>query len=112
MLWRALCGGVHRVDVLDRDDDTLAKVVHAEMKLAMGVRGEPVFRRIVRWPRAIPQYVIGHLERVARIEALAARHQGLFLTGNAYRGVAMGDCAEEGQRTAAQVAAFLVGAKS
>jgi oxygen-dependent protoporphyrinogen oxidase len=107
VLWRALCGGVHRGDVLDRDDDTLARAVHTEMELAMGVRGEPVFRRIVRWPRAIPQYVVGHLERVARIESLAARHPGLFLTGNAYRGVAMGDCAEQGELVAAKVAAFL-----
>ena len=72
VLWRALCGGVNRVDVADWDDDTLAKAVHAEMKLAMGVRGEPVFRRIVRWPRAIPQYNVGHLARVARIESAAA----------------------------------------
>lgn len=105
VLWRALCGGVHRGDMLDLDDETLARRVHAEMRLALGVRGEPVFRRIVRWPRAIPQYVIGHLDRVARIEAAAERHSGLFLSGNAYRGVAMGDCAEEGGRIAARVAA-------
>ena len=111
VLWRALCGGVHRAEQLDWDDDRLAKAVHDEIKLAMGVTGEPVFRRIVRWPRAIPQYVIGHLDRVARIDALAAAHPGLFLTGNAYRGVAMADCAEQGEAVAAQVAAF-VGAKS
>ena len=108
VLWRALCGGVHRGDMLDRDDDSLAKAVHAEIALAMGVRGEPVFRRIVRWPRAIPQYVIGHLDRVARIEAAAARHAGLFLTGNAYRGIAMGDCVEQGELVAARVASWVM----
>lgn len=107
VLWRALCGGVHRGDVLGWDDDTLARAVHAEMKLAMGVQGEPVFRRIVRWPRAIPQYVIGHLDRLARIEAIAAGHPGLFLAGNAYRGVAMGDCAEQGELVAGIVARSL-----
>ena len=61
----------------------------------MNVTGEPVFSRIVRWPVAIPQYVLGHLDRVARIEAAASRHAGLFLTGNAYRGVAMGDCVDQ-----------------
>jgi oxygen-dependent protoporphyrinogen oxidase len=105
VLWRALCGGVHRGDMLDLDDDTLARRVHEEIKLAMHVRGEPVFRRIVRWPRAIPQYVVGHLARVARIETLAGRHSGLVLTGNAYRGVAMGDCVDEAKRAAARVAA-------
>ena len=87
VLWRTLCGGVHRAEMVDWDDATLAKAVHAEIVLAMGVRGEPIFRRIIRWQRAIPQYVIGHLDRLARIEALAARHSGLFLGGNAYRGV-------------------------
>lgn len=107
VLWRALCGGVNRPDVFDWDDDTLSRAVHEEMKLAMGVRGEPVFRRIVRWPRAIPQYNVGHLDRVARIDAAVATHPGLFLTGNAYRGVAMGDCAEQGELVAARVAKFL-----
>jgi oxygen-dependent protoporphyrinogen oxidase len=107
VLWRALCGGVHRAEQLDWDDDRLAKAVHEEIKLAMGVTGEPVFRRVVRWPRAIPQYAVGHLARVARIDALAAKHRGLFLTGNAYRGVAMADCVEQAGLVAARVANFV-----
>ncbi len=107
VLWRALCGGVNRAEVADWDDDRLAKAVHTEMTLAMRLTGEPVFRRIVRWPRAIPQYNVGHLARVARIESQLAAHPGLFLTGNAYHGVAMGDCAEQGERVAAQVNTFL-----
>ncbi|MFM8274502.1 MAG: protoporphyrinogen oxidase [Gemmata sp.] len=107
VLWRALCGGVHRAEQVDWDDDRLARAVHEEMKLALGVTGEPVFRRVVRWPNAIPQYVIGHLDRVARIDALAAKHPGLFLTGNAYRGVAMADCVEQADLTAAKVALYL-----
>lgn len=107
VLWRALVGGVHRAEQVDWDDDKLARAVHAEMKLAMGVKGEPIFRRVVRWTAAIPQYVIGHAERVARIDALAARHTGLFLAGNAYKGVAMADCVEQGMATAAKVAQYL-----
>jgi oxygen-dependent protoporphyrinogen oxidase len=107
VLWRALCGGVARGDAAEWDDERLSRAVHEEMKLAMGVRGEPVFRRIVRWPRAIPQYNVGHLDRVAAIEARAAAHPGLFVTGNAYRGVAMGDCAEQGELVAAGVAGYL-----
>jgi oxygen-dependent protoporphyrinogen oxidase len=106
VLWRALCGGVHRGDMLDLDDDSLTRRVHAEIRLAMGVRGEPVFRRIVRWPRAIPQYLVGHLDRLARIESALRRHDGLFLTGNAFRGIAMGDCVEDGERVAGKVASY------
>lgn len=107
VLWRALVGGVHRAEQVDWDDDKLGRAVHAEMKLAMGVKGEPIFRRIVRWTAAIPQYVIGHAERVARIDALATRHTGLFLAGNAYKGVAMADCVEQGTAVAARVAQYL-----
>jgi oxygen-dependent protoporphyrinogen oxidase len=107
VLWRALCGGVHRAEQVEWDDDRLARAVHTELKCAMGVTGEPVFRRIVRWPAAIPQYVVGHLDRVARIDALVARHEGLFLTGNAYRGVAMADCVEQAGLVAAKVADFV-----
>ena len=107
VLWRALCGGVHRAEQVEWPDDRLAKAVHEEIKLAMGVTGEPVFRRIVRWPAAIPQYVIGHLDRVARIDTLVAKHRGLFLTGNAFRGVAMADCVEQAGLTAAKVANFV-----
>ena len=110
VLWRALCGGVHRADMVDWDDDTLTRAVHQEMQAAMGVTGVPVFSRVVRWPAAIPQYVIGHLDRVARIDALAARHPGLFLAGNAYRGIAMGDCAEQGEQVAARVALYVLSA--
>lgn len=109
VLWRALCGGVNRADVFDLSDGELVKTVHAEMRAAMGVTGEPVFVKVVRWPRAIPQYVVGHVARVARIDAAAARHPGLFLTGNALRGIALGDCAEQGEVAAARVAAYLAG---
>jgi oxygen-dependent protoporphyrinogen oxidase len=112
VLWRALCGGVNRGEVVDWPDDTLARAVHAEIKLAMRVRGEPVFRRIVRYQHAIPQYNIGHLARVAHIETAVAKHSGLFLTGNAYHGVAMGDCAEQGELVAARVSAFLAAEKA
>ncbi len=98
VLWRALCGGVHRGELLDEDDSTLLRRVHREMTLVMGVRGEPVFHRIIRWPRAIPQYVLGHGQRQARIEEAVRRWPGLVLSGNAYRGVAMSDCVTEAKR--------------
>jgi oxygen-dependent protoporphyrinogen oxidase len=108
VLLRALCGGWHRPDVVGWDDDRLVRAMHAEIGLAHHVRAEPVFRHIVRWDRAIPQYHLGHLERVAAIEARAAAHPGLFLTGNALHGVAMNDCTEQGAVVAGRVAQFLL----
>lgn len=108
VLWRALCGGVHRGDVCDWSDEVLTRAVHEEMKRVMGVVGEPVFREIVRWPRAIPQYEIGHLDRLARIESIRTRHPGLFLGGNAYRGIAVNDCSRQGGEVATGVAEYLL----
>ncbi len=70
--------------------------MQAELRLAMGITALPIYHKIVRWHQAIPQYHVGHLERVARIERRLAQHPGLWLGGNAYHGVALNDCTEQG----------------
>ncbi|MCS7272018.1 MAG: protoporphyrinogen oxidase, partial [Gemmataceae bacterium] len=103
VLWRALCGGMRRPDLLDLDDTTLLNRVQREMTTVLKVQGPPVFHHIIRWPRAIPQYVVGHLARLKRINAALTRWPRLFLSGNAYRGIALSDCAEEAERLADQL---------
>lgn len=107
VLLRALCGGVGRPEIVGWDDTRLIAAVRSEMRLALGVTAEPIFTHIVRWERAIPQYDLGHLDRVARIDERVSRHPGLFLGGNAYRGVALNDCTEQGQLVAGAVADYL-----
>jgi oxygen-dependent protoporphyrinogen oxidase len=107
VLLRALCGGWHRPDVVGWDDERLLAGVRAELRQALGVQEAPAFHHIVRWQRAIPQYHLGHLGRVAWIEDRARRHPGLFLGGNAYRGVAINDCVEQATALADRVGAFL-----
>jgi oxygen-dependent protoporphyrinogen oxidase len=104
VLLRAMCGGWHRADIADWDDARLLSAVRADLRLAMGIVGEPIFHKIVRWDRAIPQYHLGHLERVASIEARLASHPGLYLGGNAYRGVAINDCTEQAEALAGRIA--------
>ena len=87
VLLRALCGGWNRPEVVDWDDDRPGRG-SAESgslrRVALRVEASPVFRHIViAADRAIPQYQLGHLDRVARVEARAATHRGLFLGGNA-----------------------------
>jgi oxygen-dependent protoporphyrinogen oxidase len=74
----------------------------------MRIQSPPVFHHIARWDRAIPQYHLGHLERVASIEARTKGHPGLFLGGNAYHGVALNDCTEQAEMLAGQVADYLM----
>ena len=68
-----MCGGWHRAEVVGWDDDRLLAAVRAELRLALGITAAPIFHHIVRWDRAIPQYHLGHLERVAWIEAAVGR---------------------------------------
>jgi oxygen-dependent protoporphyrinogen oxidase len=107
VLMRAMVGGWHRAEVAGWDDDRLLAAVRAELALALGIRAEPIFHHIARWDRAIPQYHLGHLERVAWAEARAASYPGLFLAGNAYKGVALNDCTEQAELLAGRVKNFL-----
>lgn len=107
VLWRALCGGVKRADVTDLPDADLLRMVHREVSVTTGVTGEPAFHEIVRWPRAIPQYELGHAERVGRIESAFARFPGLFAGGNSLYGVSLADCTERGERISEAVRDYL-----
>jgi oxygen-dependent protoporphyrinogen oxidase len=89
----------------DPDDDLLA-LAREELSL-LGIRAEPVLSRVQRWPRGMPQYVLGHPERLARIEEALEAHPGLALAGSAYRGVGLPDCIRSGEVAAETVARAL-----
>jgi protoporphyrinogen/coproporphyrinogen III oxidase len=108
VLLRAMCGGWNRPEMLDWDDARLVGAVRDELRRAMRIQAAPIFQHIVRWPQAIPQYHLGHLDRVAWIEGRLSRHPGLFLGGNAYRGVALNDCVEQADLVAQQVGRYLL----
>jgi oxygen-dependent protoporphyrinogen oxidase len=109
VLLRALCGGWHRGDMVDWPEERLLAAVQAELAQTLGVRTPPVFHHVVRWPRAIPQYHVGHLERIGWIEQrVEASHPGLFVAGSAYRGVALNDCVEQAGLLADRVAAWMM----
>ncbi len=106
VLLRAMCGGWQRPEIVDWDDARLLQSLRAELRLAMQIDAEPIFHKIIRWDRAIPQYHLGHLARVARIDSRIAHHPGLWLGGNAYRGVALNDCTEQGEIIAESIVAY------
>jgi oxygen-dependent protoporphyrinogen oxidase len=107
VLLRAMCGGWNRREMIDWDNDRLLNAVRGELRNAMRLEAPPVFHQIIRWLRAIPQYHLGHLERVAWIDNRLAQHPGLFLGGNAYRGVALNDCIEQAGLLAERIAGCL-----
>jgi len=106
VLLRAYVGGAGREAVLEQSDGGLVSLVRAELRAVMGVTEVPVLARVYRWPRAMPQYLVGHLERLAAIDEQLARWPGLFLTGAGYRGVGIPDCIRDGLNTAERVRAY------
>jgi oxygen-dependent protoporphyrinogen oxidase len=103
-LVRVFLGGALQEEVLELDDDALIAAVRADLRPILGVDAEPEVARLHRWPRGYPQYRVGHLERVAEIEA--ALPPGLHLAGSAYRGVGLPDCIRGGYRAAEEVLAI------
>jgi len=93
-------------DTSAEPDDELVALAREEIRL-LGVTADPSFVRIHRWPRSMPQYVLGHVDRVERIEAALESHPGLAVAGAAYRGVGVPDCIGSGEAAAESLARVL-----
>ena len=91
-LLRVMIGGALDPLAVRLDDAELLAVVRRDLQATMGLSADPDFVRVFRHPLGIPQYVVGHLERLARIEERLARLPGLHVAGNGYRGVAINAC--------------------
>ena len=103
VLLRVFFGGSRTPHMMDKSDSDLERIVRGELEALMGVRAEPILRRIYRWPDANPQYDVFHLERVAAIEA--ALPPGLIVTGSPYRGIGVPDCVHQAEEAVRQLAA-------
>ncbi|MFL5348058.1 MAG: protoporphyrinogen oxidase [Hyalangium sp.] len=92
VLYTCMIGGAKRPELVGLDEEALVTLAREELKELAGVTASPVFTEVFRWTRGIPQYNVGHLERVAAIDSALARLPGLHLAGNAYKGVGINDC--------------------
>ncbi len=92
---------------LERSDQDLAAAAARDLEAASPLGCEPEATRVVRWPRSMPQYEVGHLDRLAGIDGALSRLPGLFLVGSAYRGVGVADCVRQGGEASERVRAFL-----
>ncbi len=99
-LLRCFVGGAKRGELVSMKDEPLAELVTKDLRDIMGIHTRPLFVRIYRWHRAMPQYTIGHMERVSSIEKLCEKHHALYLTGSAYRGIGISDTVRDAQTTA------------
>jgi oxygen-dependent protoporphyrinogen oxidase len=108
---RCSVGRLGEETLLQRADEDLAMLAAAELAAATGVRGAAVVRRVTRWGGALPQYTVGHLDRVARIRAAVAAQPGLAVCGAAYDGVGIPACVVTARAAASQVMEFLRGGR-
>jgi oxygen-dependent protoporphyrinogen oxidase len=99
-LLRVFMGGAMNEGVLEGDDETLVRVARGELAELLGIEAAPLWTRVGRYPRAMPQYQIGHLARVEAIEGCVRELPGLALAGGAYRGVGIADCVRSGEDAA------------
>jgi len=96
-------------DAADQPDDSdIVASARSELNRLIGVTEEPVFHRVCRWQRSNPQYEVGHLDRVARMEQTASTIPGLYLSGSAYRGIGIPDCIRQAKQTVEQIANALL----
>jgi oxygen-dependent protoporphyrinogen oxidase len=102
-LLRVFVGGARRPELAELPDAELLPLVLDHLRTLLSISGPPEFCDIAHWPRTMPQYHVGHQERIARIEARLARLPGLKLAGSALRGVGVPDCIRSGQLAAEQL---------
>lgn len=97
VLLRAFFGGAAAPDLLKEDDATLLRLAHTALGKILGKLPEPEISVVRRWPDSLPQYAVGHLNRMDELEARAAALPNLKLIGNAYRGVGLPDLIQAGR---------------
>ncbi len=99
-LIRCFLGGTRDGQVLQLLDNEILAIVLSELWETLGISGDPLFSRVYRWKQSMPQYTIGYLERIKRIEGMVDRLPSIFLAGNAYGGIGIPDCVRSGKDAA------------
>ncbi|MBI5098138.1 MAG: protoporphyrinogen oxidase [Nitrospirae bacterium] len=104
-LLRTMVGGSKSPEIAALDDDKIISMVFDELKPVLSFKTDPDMIRIYRWEKAIPQYLLGHSKKVKSIEEQLKSYPGLYLTGNAYKGIGINDCVENGYKLADEIIA-------
>jgi len=102
-LLTSFIGGATNPVILQKSPEELANLVHEEIAPLLGIRKQPVFSNVTVWPRAIPQYHLGHTARIAEIEKLRLAFPGLHFAGSYLNGPAIGTCVEQALRVADEI---------
>jgi oxygen-dependent protoporphyrinogen oxidase len=107
VLMRTFVGGAMQPELYELDDDRICQIVREELAAIFGIQGPPEFTLVVRYPRAMPQSLVGHLDRIARIERRLEQQPGLAVASNALYGVGVPDTITSGETAAQRVYSHL-----
>ena len=102
-LLRAFVGGAFGREFYSRDDKDLTAAVEKDLAELLGIRAKPLSASLSRYPDAMVQYRVGHLELASQIETETRQFKGLYLTGSSYRGVGIPDCVRDAQLTTEKI---------
>jgi len=100
VLLRAFVGGALQPDMFALDESTMLQRVENDLRDLLGVTETPIFAEVAKWKDSMPQYAVGHLDRVQAIEKSFSELPNLALAGNAYRGAGIPDCIRSGETAA------------
>jgi protoporphyrinogen/coproporphyrinogen III oxidase len=103
VLLRAFAGGALQPEVLGLSEGELISHVRADLRDLLGIERAPMFAEVSQWERSMPQYHVGHVEKVERIRDRVAALPGLVLAGNAYSGPGIPDCIRSGEAAAGEL---------
>jgi oxygen-dependent protoporphyrinogen oxidase len=107
ILFTTMLGGAHDPQAIDLDDREVSAAVRQDFTRIMEIATQPHFSKVIRHPRGIPQYTVGHLDRLERLASGVARHPGLWVAGNSYHGISVNACVEEAPQIAEAALEFL-----
>jgi oxygen-dependent protoporphyrinogen oxidase len=102
-LLTSFVGGASDPTATKLNAQELASLVHREISPVLSMKSEPVFSNVTIWPRALPQYNLGHGDRLAAVAKSRSRFPGLWLTGNYLQGPAIGSCVDQTLAVAEEV---------
>ncbi|WP_342347155.1 protoporphyrinogen oxidase [uncultured Nitrospira sp.] len=102
-LIRCYIGGRGRETVLEQDDAALVKCVRGELTSMVGITAAPTYTEIHRWKQGMPQYVLGHRDRLAKVQEQLVHSPGLYVTGAGMYGIGIPDCIREGTKVGKQL---------
>ncbi|MFQ6116337.1 MAG: protoporphyrinogen oxidase [bacterium] len=107
VLLTTFMGGMRQPELVELEEESLKRLVLNELAELMGIQNEPNVVRIRKWPRAIPQYAVGHLAIIKDLEEFETKFPGIFIGGNFRGGISVGDCIVSARKNAERIFRYL-----